>query len=224
MPLLLMLVFSFVFTKFTRVNAHGAPYALFVYLGLVPWTFFASSLSTGGQSLVSNISLLNKLYCPREVFPLAAVGVALVDAIVAVLVLGLIFPIAGFAPKAQSYYVPLLLAMLFTFTVAVSVAVSAITVYLRDLRVLLPLVVQLGLFATPVAYGAHAVAHGHTQYLIYSALNPLTPIIDGLRRAVLFGHGPEWGPLGVAGLTSLLLLVGGFMLFKRLETGIADIA
>ena len=124
------------------------------------WSFFAASLAVGGLALVNNILLLNKLYCPREVFALSAVVVALVDAVIAVLVLGLMFVITGFAPKPESYYVPLLLAVVLAFTTGVTMLVSAITVYMRDLRVLLPVIVQFGLFFTPVAYGAHTIA-GH---------------------------------------------------------------
>jgi ABC-type polysaccharide/polyol phosphate export permease len=224
MPLLLMLVFSFVFTKVGAVNTHGAPYQLYAFLGLVPWSFFAASLSVGGLALVNNILLLNKLYCPREVFALSAVAVALVDALIAVVVLILMFVITGFTPKPESYYVPLLLATILAFTTGVTMVVSAITVYMRDLRVLLPAIVQFGLFFTPVAYGAHAIAGHGTGYVIYSALNPLAPAMEGLRRAVLFGQPPEWIPLLAGGVVSMVVLVGGFALFKRLETGIADIA
>jgi ABC-type polysaccharide/polyol phosphate export permease len=224
MPLLLMLVFSFVFTKVGHVNTHGAPYQLYSFLGLVPWSFFAASLSVGGLALVNNILLLNKLYCPREVFALAAVAVAAVDAVIATLVLGLMFVISGFSPQPESYYVPLLLTVILAFTVGVTMVISAITVFMRDLRVLLPVVVQFGLFFTPVAYGAHTIAGHGTGYVLYSALNPLAPAIEGLRRTVLFGQPPEWTPLLAGGLVSLVVLLGGFAVFKRLETGIADIA
>jgi ABC-type polysaccharide/polyol phosphate export permease len=224
MPLLLMIVFSFVFTKVGHVNTHGAPYQLYAYLGLVPWSFFAASLSVGGLALVNNILLLNKLYCPREVFALAAVAVALVDAVIATLVLVLMFVITGFSPQPESYYVPLLVAVVLAFTIGVTMVISAITVYMRDLRVLLPLVVQFGLFFTPIAYGAHTIAGHGAGYVVYSAVNPLAPAIEGLRRTVLVGQPPEWIPLLAGGLVSLVVLLGGFALFKRLETGIADIA
>jgi ABC-2 type transport system permease protein len=224
MPLLLMLVFTFVFTKVGHVETYGAPYALYSYLGLVPWSFFAGSLSVGGLALINNILLLNKLYCPREVFALAAVAVALVDAVIAVLVLGLMFLITGYSPQPESYYVPLYLLIILAFTVGVTVLASAITVYMRDLRVLLPAVVQFGLFFTPVAYGGHTIGGHGTTYALYSALNPLAPAIDGVRRSVLYGQGPEWIPLLVGGTVSLIILLGAFVVFKRLETGIADIA
>jgi ABC-type polysaccharide/polyol phosphate export permease len=223
-PLAMMIAFTLIFTKFTTTNTHGAPYALFSYLGLLPWTFFSSAILVGGLSLVNNVPLLNKLYCPREVFPLAAIADALADLIVASLVLLVLFPILGFAPKATSFYVPLLIVVMFIFTIAVTVAVSAVVVFMRDLRLVLPLVIQLGLFVTPVVYGVDTVVHSTLGLVAYSIVNPLVPVIDGLRRTILYGLPPDWLSLGAGTASSLVMLIFGFLLFKRLETGIADIA
>jgi ABC-type polysaccharide/polyol phosphate export permease len=223
-PLAMMLAFTLIFTKFTKVSTGGAPYALYSYLGLLPWTFFSSAVSQGGVSLVSNVPLLNKLYCPREVFPLAAVADALVDMLIAAFVLLLLFPILGYAPRSTSFYVPLLLVLLFIVTLGVTVAISAVVVYMRDLRLVLPLVIQLGLFVTPVVFNVNSVAKTTTGQVIYSILNPLVPIIDGMRRTVLQGHAPNWLPLAAGAATSVVILLGGFALFKRLEAGMADIA
>lgn len=223
-PLMLMFVFTFVFTKFAKVNSGGVPYALFAYVGLVPWTFFSNAVNGGGMSLVSNMPLLNKMYCPRETFPLAAMAVAAVDALLSVGVLVIIFVVEGYKPHIQLLYAPLLLLVELVFTIAVALAVSAILVYLRDLRHALPLLLQVALYATPVAYGLNAIAKSRTFVLVYSALNPLAPVIDGLRRTVLHGQQPDWVPLGLGAGTSVLLLVVAYTLFKRLETGMADIA
>ncbi|MCA1682469.1 MAG: ABC transporter permease [Actinobacteria bacterium] len=223
-PVVMMLAFSLIFQKFAHVKTGGAPYALFSYLGLLPWTFFSSALSSGGMSLVSNVPLLNKLYCPREVFPLAGIADSAVDALIATLVLAVMFPVLGVAPKWQSVYIPLLLIVLLMFTLGVTLAVSAIVVYMRDLRLVLPLVIQLGLFVTPVVYGSQSISTSPTFEVVYSILNPLVPVIDGLRRTVLNGHPPQFIPLAAGAVSSLIVLVGGFALFKRLETGMADIA
>ena len=223
-PVLLMLAFTLVFTRFTRIDTHGAPYILFAYLGLLPWTFFASAVANGGTSLTLNVPLLNKLYCPREVFPLAQVLVAAVDAAMATLVLFVLFAITGYAPRAEAFWVPLLLLVLLAFTTGCTIAISVIVVYMRDLRLALPLALQFAIFVTPVAYGADVIAHSTAQLSLYSALNPLVAVIDGLRRTVLWGQAPEGWPLLAGAGTSTLVLVGGFLLFKRLETGIADIA
>jgi ABC-type polysaccharide/polyol phosphate export permease len=223
-PLLLMLAFTFVFTKFTTVDTGGAPYPLFSYLGLLPWTFFASSLSLGSVALTNNVSLLNKVYCPREVFPLSQIIIAAFDAVIASLLLILLFPLLGYAPKLEVYYVPLLLLVLLAFVIGVSLASSITLVYMRDLRFAVPLILQFGIFVTPVAYNAEVVAGTPTKMMIYSTLNPLVPVIDGLRRCILYGQAPQWWPLLGGACTSTVLLVAGFMIFKRLETGIADVA
>jgi ABC-2 type transport system permease protein/lipopolysaccharide transport system permease protein len=195
---------------------------LFSYLGLLPWAFFATSLSLGGQSLVTNATLINKVHCPREVFPLASILVAAADTIVAVLALGALFLLLGFAPTAKSIWVPVLLLPLIGFTVGVTLLTSAMVVYLRDLRHVLPIVLQVGLFATPVAYGINVIPANVRG--VYSTLNPLAPVIDSLRRTVLQGLQPDWSLLVPAAITSIVVLVGGFFVFKRVEVGFADVA
>jgi ABC-2 type transport system permease protein/lipopolysaccharide transport system permease protein len=223
-PLLLMAAFSIVFTRFTDVSSHGIPYPLFAAIGLVPWTFFSSAFSRGGLSLINNIPLLNKLYCPREVFPLASVALALADAIAAGLVLLALFPLYGYMPRLESLYAPLLLLIALFFTIGVTMAVSAIVVYLRDLQVVMPLIVQFGLFVTPVGYGADAVIKGEKGQAIMAGLNPLAPVIDGLRRGILYGEAPLLVPTAIGGASSVIMLLIGYILFKRMEAGLADIA
>jgi ABC-type polysaccharide/polyol phosphate export permease len=221
-PLALMLVFTLFVSRIARIDTGGAPYPLFAYLGLLPWTFFSTSVNQGGQSLVQNIPLLNKVYCPREVFPLASVGVAGLDSAVALLALGGLFVVTGYAPKVTAYWVPLLLVIQVAFTLGITLITSAVVVYLRDLRHALPILLQLGLFATPVAYGIDVVPSSLRP--LYSAINPLAPVIDGYRRTVLLGLPPDWELVIPGAITAIVVLVAGYALFKRLETGFADVA
>ena len=223
-PVVMMIAFTLLFNRFGKVNTQGAPYALFSYLGLLPWTFFSTSVSAGGLSLVGNNDLLNKLYCPREVFPIAGIVDAAFDALIAACVLLVLFPLTGFAPKPELYYLPLLLTVLLMFTLGVTLAVSAVTVYARDLRLVLPLAIQVGLFVTPVVYGAGSISTSKAFLITYSAINPLVPVIDGLRSTVLNGAPPNWISLATGAASSLVYLIGGFLLFKRLEIGMADVA
>ena len=223
-PVLLVIVFTIVFTRVQRVATGGAPYVLFAYLGLIPWTFFSGSVSGGGQSIVTNMALVNKVACPREVFPLATIALTALDALISSAVLVILFGVTGYAPKPQSIYAPLLLLVLLVFTVGLTLIVSAALVYLRDLRLILPLAIQLGLFLTPIAYGINVIVRSRTNLLIYSFLNPVAPVIDSLRRTVLYGFAPDWQLLGMGAAGALIVLVGGYALFKRLEVGIADIA
>jgi ABC-type polysaccharide/polyol phosphate export permease len=222
-PLALMVVFTLVFQRVARFDTGDVPYPLFSYVGVLTWTFFSASMSQGGQSLMQNMSLLNKVYCPREVFPIASLTVAAVDTVVALPALGLLFAAMGFTPRATSFWVPVLLVVQVAFTLGVTFVVSAIMVYLRDLRHALPIILQLGLFATPVAYPIEAIIPSRFQVL-YAAVNPLAAVIDGYRRVVLYGLPPRFDLLLVGGATSLAVLVLGYLLFKRLEAGIADVA
>jgi ABC-2 type transport system permease protein/lipopolysaccharide transport system permease protein len=221
-PLALMIVFTVFFQRVAKVDTGGAPYVLFAYLGLLPWTFFSTSVSQGGQSLVVNNQLVNKVYCPREVFPLASMAVAAVDTALATLVLGLLFAVTEFMPKPTTVWVPVLLAVQVAFTFGVTLVLSAVLVFLRDLRHVLPIILQLGLFATPVAYGMDVVPA--SLQVLYSIANPLAPVIDGYRRTVLLGLPPDWHLLGPAAVAAALWLVVGYVVFKRLEPGFADYA
>jgi ABC-type polysaccharide/polyol phosphate export permease len=221
-PLALMVVFTVFFQRVAKVDTGGAPYALFAYLGLLPWTFFSTSVAQGGQSLVLNNQLLNKVYCPREVFPMASTAVAGIDTTIAVAVLGLLFVTTGYAPRATSVWVPVLLAVQVAFTFGLTLIMSAVLVFFRDLRHALPVILQLGLFATPVAYGMNDVPA--SMRVIYSALNPLAPVIDGYRRTILWGQPPDWHLLLPGAAVSLVVLVAGYAVFKRMEPGFADYA
>ncbi len=220
-PLSLVLVFTVFFRHVARIDTHGVPYPLFAFIGLLPWGFFSAAVTQGGMSLLTNNALLNKVYCPREVFPLAGLAVAAVDTLVSGVALAALFVANGFLPRGASYWVPVLLAVQLLFTVAVTLLLSVVVVYVRDLRHVLPIALQFGLFATPVAYDLSAVP-GHWRPL-YAALNPLAPVIDGYRHAVLYGTAPDWSLLGLAATSSVLLLLVAMRVFSRLETGIADL-
>lgn len=220
-PVSLMVVFSLFFSKFANIDTAGVPYPLFTYIGLLPWTFFSTSVTRGGMSLIGNAPLLNKVYCPREIFPLSGVISAGVDTTIAVGVLGLLFVATGFWPKATSIFVPLLLLIQVAFTLGLTLIVAAVVVYFRDLRHAVPLLLQFGLLATPVAYGLDVVPP--RLQTLYAVLNPLGPLINGYRRSVLYGQPPAWDILLPAALSSMAVLSAGYVLFKRLETGFADV-
>ena len=221
-PVLFMTVFTLVFTRVARTGHGDAPYPLFAYLGLLPWTFFATSLNLGGMSLATNVPLLNKVYCPREVFPLATMAVAAIDTVLSCSVLVVLFLIYGTVPMLTWLYVPVILVVQLAFVIGVVLAASAVIVYLRDVRYAIPVVLQIGLFATPVAWSLNSIS-GTLQHL-YVAVNPLGAVIESYRRTVLEGHAPDWSLLGVAAVTAALALSGGYLLFKRLEVGFADVA
>jgi len=221
-PVIFMVVFSVFFKRVAKVPTHGAPYELFSYLGLLPWTFFSSSMSQGASSLITSKMLLNRIYCPREVFPLSNVAVAAVDTTIATLILGLLFVIKGRAPHMETLWLPVILAVQVAFTVGLTIFASGVMIYLRDVRYGLPLVLQLGLFATPVAYGIEVIPKAART--VYAAANPLAGVITSYRTTILYGHPPAWDLLVPGAITSAAMLVLGYVAFKRMEVGFADIA
>ncbi len=222
-PVVMMVVIS-VFIKQAsgiKVHSQGWPYPIFLYTGLLAWTFFSSAVSSAGGILVSN-PLLNKVYAPREVFPLATIGTSGVDAGAATLVLAVLFVIYQRVPEPTIVWLPVLLLVLLAFTVGVGLVFAALTVYLRDLRQLLPLILQVGLFATPIIYPLSFIP---SQWrALYITVNPVAEVIDGLRRTVLYGQAPNGRYLALAAASSTVVLVVGYALFKRMETGFADVS
>jgi ABC-2 type transport system permease protein/lipopolysaccharide transport system permease protein len=221
-PFVMMVVFTIFFKRVADVRTFGVPYPLYSYVGLLSWTFFSGALSKGAVSIVQNLTLLNKVYCPREVFPIASIATAGVDAAIASSILGILFAIYQFAPHLASLWVPVLMLIQLAFTAGFTMAIAAVIVYVRDIRQLLPMMLQLGLFATPVGYGMEVIPREWRP--LYSALNPLAPVIDGYRRTILFGVSPRLELVGIAAVSSGVVLVAGYLLFKRLETGFADVA
>jgi ABC-2 type transport system permease protein/lipopolysaccharide transport system permease protein len=221
-PFLMMVVFTVFFKQVANIRTGSVPYPLFSYVGLLAWTFFSGAIGKGNVSITQNLTLLNKVYCPREVFPLASVTIAAVDTAIAVSVLGILFVIYQFVPTATIVWVPVLLAVEVAFTLGVTLLLSALVVYLRDIRQVVPMLLQFGLFATPVGYGLEEMPR--RWWPIYSAVNPLVPVIDGLRRSVLLGQPPRLNLLAIGAVSSLVCLVSGYLIFKRMETGFADVA
>jgi ABC-2 type transport system permease protein/lipopolysaccharide transport system permease protein len=221
-PVSFMLVFSLFFARAGHFDTGGAPYPLFSYVALVPWSFFAEALTIGSISLITNVTLLNKIYCPREVFPIAATAASGFDALVSTSVLLLLFAIYRYPPALTTLWVPLLIVVLVVISLGIALFAAAVLIYLRDVRYVVPLAVQVGLFVTPVAYSL-SVIPAKLQPL-YAIVNPVGPVIEDFRRTILFGFAPQWGLLGLASLASVAWLLGGYALFKRLEVGFADIA
>ena len=174
------------------------------------------------MSVITNKAILNKVYCPREVFPLGAIAEAAVDTFLASLALGVLFAFKGFAPRGTSAWALVVFPVQIAFTVGVTLIVAGTIVYLRDVRQALPIILQLGLFATPVGYRFDRIPSSVRP--LYALVNPLGPVIDSYRRAILEGKPPVWGMLGLAAVSATVYLVGGYALFKRLEAGFADVA
>lgn len=219
-PLSLMLIYTLVFSVIAQVPSGGAPYAVFAYAALLPWTFFSTALTSAAGGLVSHAHLVTKVYFPREILPLSYVIAALFDLLVASLAM---------AGLMLYYRVPLTLnvlwvvpvtAVLVAFVTAVSLLLSATQVRFRDIGMAMPLLLQLWMFATPVVYPLEQVPR---RFLGLYLLNPMVGVIEGFRRAVLTGEAPDFRLLGISAAAALVLLPVSYLYFKRVEATVADV-
>lgn len=217
-PLVTMGVFSIVFGRLAKLPSDGVPYPLFVLAGLVPWTFFASALTNSAQSLVLNVNLLTKVYFPRLAIPIAAALASLVDLALATLLLVVATCVWGPSPTARLLALVPLMALCLAAVLGVGLWLAATNVRYRDVRYVVPFLVQLWLFATPVAYSSSLVP---SRWRPLYALNPMVGVIDGYRWAVLGVR--LQGPTVAVSLCSVAaLLLFGVWTFRRQERSFAD--
>ncbi|RPI74658.1 MAG: ABC transporter permease [Desulfobacteraceae bacterium] len=219
-PLFTMLVFTFFFGKLAKIPSDGIPYPIFVYAGLLPWTYFSNALSNSGNSLVGNANLIAKVYFPRLLIPGSAVLSALMDFAVSFLVLAGLLIYYRIAPGPEMALVPVLILLTVFCALGVGLWLSALNAQYRDIRYAIPFLIQIWLFVSPVIYPISLVAP-KWQWLL--ALNPMGGIITAFRAALL-GHQPiDWFLLHISALTTLFFLGSGLFYFRRTEKTFADI-
>jgi lipopolysaccharide transport system permease protein len=219
-PVIAAALFALFLGKLSNVGSEGAPYLLFALAGMAAWTYFSGAAGGAMESLISDQALLRKVYFPREVLPLAAVGAGLVDFLSALGTLLVAALLYGLMPAVPWLVLPLPVLLLAVSAAALGLGLSGINVYYRDVRYALPFVLQLGLFASPIVYPLSAVPG--TWRTVYAILNPVAAAIDALRRIVIHQTWPDFSVTFAALGWALLLALGGYVLFKRLERGFSD--
>jgi len=218
-PLLTALILTIFLGKLARVPSDGLPYPVFVYAGLLPWTFFAAALTSSGNSLVGNSHLITKIYFPRMIIPGAAVGARLVDFAIGFLnLIGLmIYYRVGISKSIL--VLPIVIVLVTLLALAVGMWATALNVKYRDVGVMLPVLIQLWMFASPVMYPS-SIVPARFQWLY--RLNPLTGMLDGFRSS-LFGQRIDWAALGISTGFTIGLLVYSAYAFRRMEKSFADV-
>ena len=219
-PLCLMVALSVVFSYFAPMPSDGVPYPLFSYTALLPWTFFATAISFSVPAMTNNMQLISKIYFPREILPLASVIVAFVDFLFATIVFAGLFFFYGTPITANLLWVLPLLALQTVLILGIVFWVSALVVRFRDLRFVVPLGIQLWMYASPIIYPMSVVPEKARPFY---QLNPMAGLIESYREAVLRGGTPTAAPLISAALVSVLLLLSGYWYFKKSEAEFADI-
>ncbi len=219
-PLLTMLIFSVIFGMFAKVPSDGTPYPLFAFVALVPWNFFATSLGQSSNSVVGSANLITKVYFPRLAIPLASVLAGLVDFALSFVVLLGMMVYYHHAPTIHVLWLPLFILLGLAAAVGMGFWLSAMNVKYRDVRYVVPFLVQFWMYASPIIYPSSMIP---ARYRTLYALNPIVGVVDGFRWALL-GTKTAPGPmLAVSSAATVLFLVGGALYFRRMEAEFADI-
>jgi lipopolysaccharide transport system permease protein len=220
-PFMTMVVFSVFFGQLARMPSDGLPYPLFTFSALVPWTFFANGIGKASTSVVGNANLVKKVYFPRLAIPIANVLSGFVDFVMAfVMLLGMMF-YYHMPLTTRALWIPLLIVLAFVTSLGISLWLSAMNVQFRDVQYIVPFLVQIWLFATPVAYPS-SLLKGPWRTLY--ALNPMVGVVEGFRW-VLLSVGTAPGPMVLlSSAVALVVLVGGLFYFRKSESSFADIA
>ena len=219
-PVGTMVVFSIFFGRVARISSDGVPYWQFSLAGVVPWTFFATAVALGSDSVARSATLVSKIYFPRIFIPVGTLVAGLLDLAIAVAILLVAVSIAGVTPEPQLVALPLLVVIMFAAALGITAALSALNVRYRDVRYAVPFAVQLWLFATPVAYPSSLIGQPWRTVI---ALNPMAGVVEGFRWSVLHTVSAPWTMIGVSAASALVLLVAGLVYFGRAERTFADI-
>jgi lipopolysaccharide transport system permease protein len=220
-PLVTMVAFTLVFSRLAGLSSGNSPYPLMVYSALLPWHFFATSLTESGNSLVSNSQLVTKVYFPRLIVPGSSIAVGLVDFLVSMAVYVALMLFYRTIPDWRVVTLPLFLLLAIAASLGLGFWFSALTVKYRDFRHVLPFLVQVGLYVSPVGFRSDIVPD---QWRLIYSLNPMVGVIDGFRWALLGGKTPLYLPgIGLSVVLTLLVLWGGLRYFRRTEQIFADV-
>lgn len=219
-PFLTMIIFTVLFRRVAKIPSQGVPYPIFAYAGLVVWIFFSYGLTQAANSLVLNAELVRKVYFPRLAVPLAAILPGALDFAVAFVILIVMMAYYGIAPTVNMLWFPLFLLLALLTTVGLGVWLSALSVQYRDVRFAVPFLVQVWLFATPVAYPATVFGEPWRSLL---GLNPMAGVVEGFRWSLLGTESSVGSLIGISTLTAVVVLVSGGMYFARVERTFADV-
>jgi lipopolysaccharide transport system permease protein len=221
-PLVTMVVFTVVFGRMAGLPSLGdAPYALMVFAGLLPWQFFSSAVSDASMSLVGNANLIGKVYFPRLAVPMATIVVAFVDFLISLVVLAGLMAWYRVAPGWTLLALPFLAGMAFLACLGPGLWLASLNVKYRDFRYVVPFLVQIGLYVSPVGFSSQVVPE---RWRLLYALNPMVGVIDGFRWAILGGRAPlDLEAFGLGWAVILLLLWRGMRSFRRTERSFADL-
>ncbi len=221
-PVFTMVIFTIFFGRMAKVSSDGLPYPIFSFAALVPWVFFASGMARSTKSLVGNKGLIKKVYFPRLVIPTAAVMAGIIDFCIAFVVLIIMMLVYGIYPSWPVLLLPFLLLLALCTSLGVGLWLSALNVQFRDIGFALPLLTQVLLFVTPIAYPSSLIENETLRSLMF--LNPMAGVVEGFRWSLLGVQQESLVGFGISVLVSLAILISGLFVFRRMERVFADVA
>ena len=219
-PVLMMVIFTAVFSVLAKMPSEGTPYALFAYTALLPWTFFNTAVATGTNSLVTHTQLITKVYFPREILPITYLIAALFDFAVGFLVLLGLMAWYHVPLSAQVFNLIPVVGLLSAWVLAVCLILAAVQVRFRDIGVALPVLLQVLMFASPIIYPLSVVPAAWRDWYL---LNPMAGIVTSFRDILLRQSAPDSHPLAIASLVTAIVLPIAYLFFKRAEATMADV-
>ena len=219
-PIMMMVVFTAVFSVLAKMPSDGTPYALFAFSGLLPWTFFSTSVTSGTNSLVAHTQLITKVYFPREILPITYVIAGLFDFAIGFVVLLALMSWYSFPLAAVAWNLLPIIGLLAAWILSVSLVLAAVQVRFRDIGVALPVLVQVLMFASPVIYPLSLVPEAWRGWYL---VNPMAGIVSSFRDILLQQSAPDPHPLRIACLVTALALPAAYLFFKRAEATMADV-
>ena len=220
-PFLTMIVFTVVFGRLANLPSGGVPYPILVFAALLPWQFFASALTDSGNSLIANTHLVSKIYFPRMIIPISAIAVSLVDFGASCAILVALMAYYGYLPPIQVVFLPIFLLLAYVITAGLGTFLAALNVRYRDFRLIIPFIVQLGLYVSPVGFSSTVIPE---KWRLIYAINPMVGVIDGFRWCLLGGeHAFNPGSFIISIAVGSALLWVGVRYFRATEKSFADV-
>jgi len=219
-PLFTMIVFSLIFGRLAKLPSEGVPYPILVFTALLPWQFFANSMSASSRSVVGSAGIITKIYFPRLIIPTSAVISGAIDFAISFLILIGMMVWYGIVPTYNIIFLPLFLLLAFISALAVGLWLSALNVEFRDVFYVVPFLVQAGQYLSPVAYSSSVVPG---KWRILYSLNPMVGVIDGFRWSILGTANPNWHCIAISSVSVLIIFIGGLFYFRKMERTFADI-
>lgn len=220
-PLLTIVVFTTIFGMVAKLPSQGVPYALLVGAAMLPWQFFANAFTDASNSLLGNSGMLNKVYFPRLILPATSIIVSLIDFLISLIIIVGLMVWYRFMPGIRIVMLPLFILLAITAAYGAGCLVAALNVKYRDMRIIVPFIVQFGLFVSPVGFSSSIVSE---KWKFLYALNPMTGVIDGFRWAILGGENKLYIPGLMISITiSIVLLLAGISYFRKTERTFADV-